>query len=43
MRNKGRKIKRYKGSFDTRSFRRRRIIRWVVILLVLFVGLVNSF
>lgn len=36
MRNKGRKIKRYKGSFDTRSFRRRRIIRWVVILLVLF-------
>lgn len=38
MRNKGRKIKRYKGSFDTRSFRRRRILRWVVILLVLFVA-----
>ena len=42
MRNKGRKIKRYKGSFDTRSFRRRRIIRWVVILLVLFAALTSS-
>lgn len=38
MRNKGRKIKRYKGSFDTKQFRRKRIIRWVVVLALLFLA-----
>ncbi len=37
MRNKGRKIKHYKGSFDTGRFKRRRILRWIVVLLLLFV------
>ncbi len=36
MRNKGRKIKRYKGSFDTKQFRRKKLIRWIVLLLLLF-------
>lgn len=36
MHKKGRKIKRYKGSFDTKKFRRRKIIRWTIALILLF-------
>lgn len=38
MRNKGKKIKHYKGSFDTGRFKRRRIIRGIVILILLFIA-----
>lgn len=38
MRNKGKKIKHYKGSFDTGRFKRRRIIRSIVLLIILFVA-----
>ena len=36
MNRKGKKIKHYKGSFDTGKFRRRRIFRWILLLVVLF-------
>ncbi len=38
MKQKGKKIKRYKGAFDTRSHRVRHVLAIVVVIVLLFVG-----
>ena len=38
MKQKGKKIKRYKGAFDTRGHRVRRVLTAIVVIALLFVG-----
>lgn len=38
MKQKGKKIKRYKGAFDTRSHRVRHVLTFIVVIVLLFVG-----